>query len=456
MGTAAVILIAAMGFGIWVRQAGSDPVQSAVPPPEPASKKVLADDPIAPKKVPAHDPFAWGEAVDGVEYGVAFKDDRKSYHLGESVTFVFKARNVSAKPVQFEQLAISTSVSTTKADQVGVILPKVHDAKGKEIKVHPMTPDGDLPLAFFRTIRLAPKESATLGEASYTLGAGVQLPRIDLTPGTYKVQFPTTSYVAQRPTGVLEMTVLEAKIKRKPGLVELFSKLEIGMARDKVETLLGKPIFKDLKQPDGVEVNYLGDEFRERVLEMQESPFLPAGIYLTYVDGKLTKKSFNPQWLRKIAWGKAVNGVEYGLALQHNARQYRVGEKVTLILHARNTTGRPVRFEQIEITGLGSSFGKTLGSSLPTVIDANGKTVKVTPQYLAGLPHQAKKINIDLKEKGTAALGEVTFTIGRADNNPQIDAEPGLYFLHFDTVCWIPGHQRPTGVMEILVLPKEK
>jgi hypothetical protein len=95
------------------------------------------------------------------------------------------------------------------------------------------------------------------------------------------------------------MHVVDAA-KPKVGLLELYNKLKPGMTREQVEAVVGKPVLPPLVQPDGeVQVNYLGPEYRERDLAPQESPFLPAGIYVTYVGGVLTKKSYNPQWLKR-------------------------------------------------------------------------------------------------------------------------------------------------------------
>jgi hypothetical protein len=72
------------------------------------------------------------------------------------------------------------------------------------------------------------------------------------------------------------------------------------MTRREVEDVLGEPVFPPLEQPSGeVEAAYLGQEYAERSLLPYEAPFLPAGIYVTYHEGRLVKKSYNPQWVKQ-------------------------------------------------------------------------------------------------------------------------------------------------------------
>jgi hypothetical protein len=87
---------------------------------------------------------------------------------------------------------------------------------------------------------------------------------------------------------------------RKPGIHELYEKLEPGMSRRQVEAVLGEPVFPPLEQPNGeVHAAYLGQEYAERSLLPHESPFMPAGISVTYLGGKLTEKSYNSQWVTR-------------------------------------------------------------------------------------------------------------------------------------------------------------
>ena len=86
----------------------------------------------------------------------------------------------------------------------------------------------------------------------------------------------------------------------KVGIVELFKKLEIGMTRQQVEVLLGAPVRTPLKGPgEDLQVDYLGPEYAERSLLPHESPFAPAGIFVTYRRGILVKKGYNSQWVKE-------------------------------------------------------------------------------------------------------------------------------------------------------------
>src|SRR5439155_15757676 len=125
-----------------------------------------------------------------------------------------------------------------------------------------------------------------------------------------------------RPTGNLELTVAP----RKVGLMQLFDKLQPGMSRKDVEKLLGKRIVENDVGDGSVRAYYLGYEYRERPRKDFESPFMPGGIAVTYVNDKLTKKAYNYQWVTETAWGKAVDGVEYGFQFKDDQRLYRAGD----------------------------------------------------------------------------------------------------------------------------------
>ena len=86
---------------------------------------------------------------------------------------------------------------------------------------------------------------------------------------------------------------------RKPGILDLYKKLEPGMSRLQAEIILGEPVSVPLEQPSGeINAEYLGEEYAERFPLPHESPFPPAGIYVTYRRGKLAGKSYNPQWVK--------------------------------------------------------------------------------------------------------------------------------------------------------------
>jgi hypothetical protein len=86
----------------------------------------------------------------------------------------------------------------------------------------------------------------------------------------------------------------------KPGILDLYKKLKPGMTPQEVEAILGKPILPPTEQPNNYQnANYLGSEFAERTLLPYESPLFPAGIYVTYHDGKLVTMSYNSQWVKQ-------------------------------------------------------------------------------------------------------------------------------------------------------------
>lgn len=78
----------------------------------------------------------------------------------------------------------------------------------------------------------------------------------------------------------------------------------------------------------------------------------------------------------QIAWGKTVNGLRTGIAFvsdpfQERADRVRVGESVSVELIVKNVSGAPIQFSTVS-----PSF------RVPTVVDANGKKVRVTtPVY---------------------------------------------------------------------------
>ena len=81
----------------------------------PANAQLRFDAPLAPET-------AWGKGIDGVQYGVESKEKRNAYRIGESVTFVLKARNVSAEPTTFEQVEITdTSSGAKNEDRHGLV-----------------------------------------------------------------------------------------------------------------------------------------------------------------------------------------------------------------------------------------------------------------------------------------------------------------------------------------------
>lgn len=70
------------------------------------------------------------------------------------------------------------------------------------------------------------------------------------------------------------------------------------MSRGQVEGVLGNPVVPPIDRPGGlVDVLYLGPRYAERELLPHESPFLPAGVRVTYREGRVVNHSVNTQWV---------------------------------------------------------------------------------------------------------------------------------------------------------------
>ncbi len=80
-------------------------------------------------------------------------------------------------------------------------------------------------------------------------------------------------------------------------ILRLYHQLKVGMTRDQVEAILGKPLFPSLDNSSGEEMLWYIDE-RERRMLLTESPMGPGGIRITYKDRKLIDKWYNPQWIK--------------------------------------------------------------------------------------------------------------------------------------------------------------
>jgi len=70
------------------------------------------------------------------------------------------------------------------------------------------------------------------------------------------------------------------------------------MTKEDVEAIVGAPISPCIRQPNGEE-QYCYYDKPERRLEPHESPMAPVGIYVVYMEGKLLRKDYNFQWVRK-------------------------------------------------------------------------------------------------------------------------------------------------------------
>ncbi len=80
-------------------------------------------------------------------------------------------------------------------------------------------------------------------------------------------------------------------------ILRLYHQLKVGVTREQVEAILGKPLFPSLRQPSGEEELWYIRE-GERLMQPYESPWGPGGIVVTYRDGKLIEKKYNFQWVK--------------------------------------------------------------------------------------------------------------------------------------------------------------
>ena len=81
-------------------------------------------------------------------------------------------------------------------------------------------------------------------------------------------------------------------------ILSLYGRLTIGMTKDEVEAIVGRPLGQPLRQAGGEEDYHYVDK-PERQLEPHESPWSFGGLVITYKDGRLVDKKYNPQWVRR-------------------------------------------------------------------------------------------------------------------------------------------------------------
>ena len=175
-------------------------------------------------------------------------------------------------------------------------------------------------------------------------------------------------------------------------------------------------------QSDKVHVARVGD------IVQVETNRKPDG---TYEDGVIIKLTFSEKAKAKagagqeaargaeIAWGKAVDRVELGVALAEPAREYRGGESVKLKLYVRNTWEKPVEIGWWVPLDF---FAQT------TLVDAEGMTIDVVPTMTVTYGTFETKRTIAPGE--TVEIGErkVLLLTGR-NMMPEDPVPPGIYRL---------------------------
>jgi RNA polymerase sigma factor (sigma-70 family) len=126
------------------------------------------------------------------------------------------------------------------------------------------------------------------------------------------------------------------------------------------------------------------------------------------------------------AWGKAVGGLQAGVAFRKGQRRpYRLGEVVTLVVWVRSVSDKPLRFDYTD----GYMVEKP-----PTVMDADGQPASLSPfPILAGI---WRPLHATLKPGEEFEMGSLQLAleeVGKKDaNKPTLYASPGKYRISYE------------------------
>jgi RNA polymerase sigma factor (sigma-70 family) len=126
------------------------------------------------------------------------------------------------------------------------------------------------------------------------------------------------------------------------------------------------------------------------------------------------------------AWGKAVGGLQAGVAFRKGQRRpYRLGEVVRLVVWVRNVSDKPLTFDYTD----GYMVEKP-----PTVKDSEGKPAKLSEfAILAGI---WRRLHATLKAGEEFELGSLRLALEAADagkaNRPTLYALPGKYRINYE------------------------
>jgi len=88
------------------------------------------------------------------------------------------------------------------------------------------------------------------------------------------------------------------ELASESGIISLYDQLKMGMTRSQVQAIVGKPLFKPLRQPSGGEEYWYIDK-PERKMQSHESPWGLGGIAVTYKNSRLIDKKYNHQWVKR-------------------------------------------------------------------------------------------------------------------------------------------------------------
>ena len=126
------------------------------------------------------------------------------------------------------------------------------------------------------------------------------------------------------------------------------------------------------------------------------------------------------------AWGKAVGGLQAGVAFRKGQRRpYRLGEVVTLVVWVRNVSDKPLGFDYTD---------GYMVERPPTVKDSEAKPAKLSVfPILAGL---WRRLHATLKAGEEIEMGSLQLALEAADagkaNRPTLYASPGKYRVSYD------------------------
>ena len=83
-------------------------------------------------------------------------------------------------------------------------------------------------------------------------------------------------------------------------ILSLYDQLRSGMTKDEVKTIAGKPLsLQPLRDANGEEDCFYISEREETYIEPHVSPWGFSGLVITYKDGRLIRKKYNPQWVKR-------------------------------------------------------------------------------------------------------------------------------------------------------------
>ena len=133
----------------------------------------------------------------------------------------------------------------------------------------------------------------------------------------------------------------------------------------------------------------------------------------------------------KPTWGETTLGLQYGIALTKPQRQFRIGERVPLVVFFRNASDKPIKFDMRP-----DFFGNT-----PKVLNAKGAAIPIERLILLGTdPHYVEKL-----EPGEA-VGPFYLNFGLGEN-----PRPGRQHWHPFFKSPAPGTYKLTHEVSINV-----